>query len=312
MPAFFFSMSPMAMLRTALVAVATATVSLAAPVAPGLLLLDGVAAGPNLVVVGERGSILHSPDRGHSWQSASCPVATTLTGVTFSGGSSHGWVVGHDAVILATSDAGLTWQKQWQGANLQDSFLDVLAIDAQHVIAVGAYGLFAATDDGGKTWVRRKIIDEDYHLNRITRGPGGTLYLAGEHGTLLRSGNAGATWEHIDAPYDGSFYGILPLDARTLVAYGLRGRIFRSEDDGATWTPVANDQRVLLATALRLADGHIVFAGQSRGWFISRDGGRTVTPWTAPSIAAVAELLELPDGSLLALGEAGVVALPKP
>ena len=96
------------------------------------------------------------------------------------------------------------------------------------------------------------------------------------------------------------------------MAYGLRGRIFRSADDGATWTAVPNDQRVLIATALHLADGDIVFAGQSRGWFVSRDAGRSVTSWASPSTAAVAKLLELPDGSLLALGEAGVVALPKP
>ena len=254
MPAFFFSMNPAASLRTVMVAVATATLSLAAPVAPGLLLLDGVAVGPDLVVVGERGTILRSADRGRTWQSASCPVAATLTGVSFAGGSPHGWAVGHDAVILVTRDAGRSWQKQWQGGNLQDSFLDVLEVDAQHVIAVGAYGFFVATADGGRTWVHRKIIEEDYHLNRITRGPSGTLYIAGEHGTLLRSGDAGATWEHIDSPYDGSFYGILPLAARTIVAYGLRGRIFRSADDGATWTAVPNDQRVLIATGLRLAD----------------------------------------------------------
>jgi len=312
MPAFFFSMSlPVAFRRLALAA-ATATLTFAAPVVPRMLLLDGAIAGSNLVVVGERGTILRSTDQGHAWQGASSPTAATLTGVSFAGGSTHGWAVGHDALILTTADGGLTWQKQWQGANLQDSFLDVLAVDAQHVFAIGAYGLFVSTADGGRTWTQRKIIDEDYHLNRISRGPGGTLYIAGEHGTLLRSDDAGATWRHIDSPYDGSFYGILPLDARTIVAYGLRGRIFRSEDEGGTWTAVPNDQRVLIATALQLSDGRIVFAGQSRGWFVSRDGGKSVTPWPAPSTAAVAELLELPDRSLLALGEAGAVPLPKP
>ena len=312
MPAFFFSMSPVATLRRLMLAATTVTLAFAAPVAPRMLLLDGATAGPDAVVVGERGTILRSRDQGRSWFGASCPTGATLTGVSFAHGTPRGWAVGHDALILATGDAGRTWQKQWQGGNLQDSFLDVLAIDAQHVLAIGAYGLFVSTADGGKTWAHRKIIDEDYHLNRITRGPGGTLYIAGEHGTLLRSDDAGATWEHIDSPYDGSFYGILPLDTRTLLAYGLRGRIFRSADSGATWTAVPNAQRVLIATALHLADGCIVFAGQSRGWFVSRDGGRSVTPWAVPATAAVAELLEMPDGSLLALGEAGVGALPKP
>lgn len=312
MPAFFFSMNPAATIRRLVLAAATVTMALAAPVAPRLLLLDGAVVGPDLIVVGERGTILRSTDQGHTWLSASSPAAATLTGVSFAGGSPRGWAVGHDALILTTGDGGLIWQKQWQGGNLQDSFLDVVAVDAQHVFAIGAYGLFAATADGGTTWVHRKIIDEDYHLNRLTRGPGGTLFIAGEHGTLLRSNDGGATWRHIDAPYDGSFYGILPLESRTIVAYGLRGRIFRSEDEGETWTAIPNDQRLLIATALRLGDGRIIFAGQSRGWVVSGDGGKSVAPWSSPSTAAVAELLELPDRSLLALGEAGVVALPRP
>jgi photosystem II stability/assembly factor-like uncharacterized protein len=277
-----------------------------------MLLLDGAAAAGAIVVVGERGVILRSVDQGQNWQSAAGPASATLTGVSFASGTTRGWAVGHDALILASADGGRTWQQQWQGKNLEDSFLDVLALDAQHVIAIGAYGLFVTSTDGGKTWLRRKIIDEDYHLNRLTRGPSGTLYIAGEHGTLLRSVNHGATWERIDSPYDGSFYGILPLDSEILVAHGLRGRIYRSIDDGASWTPVPNDQRVLVATALRLRKGAIVFAGQSRSWFVSRDGAQSVAAWSGPPTPAVSRLLELSDGTILALGEAGAAILPAP
>src|SRR5690606_13888501 len=140
-------------------------------------------------------------------------VRATLTGVSFATHAAPqlGWAVGHDALILHSTDEGRTWVKQYQGDDLEESFLDVLALDAQRVIAVGAYGLFAITADGGRTWTRRKIDADDYHLNRITRGPSGTLYLAGEHGTLLRSADNGQTWTPIPAPYEGSFYGILPI-----------------------------------------------------------------------------------------------------
>lgn len=277
-----------------------------------MLLLDGALAGPAVVVVGERGTILRSTDLGHSWQSAVVAATATLTAITFAADGRHGWAVGHDALILATTDGGLTWRQQWQGESLQDSFLDVLALDAAHVIAVGAYGLFVASDDGGRTWQRRKLGEEDFHFNRLTRGPTGTLYLAGERGTLLRSRDHGVTWEHIDSPYDGSFYGILPLGERTLLAHGLRGRIYRSDNDGGSWTLVPNEQRVLIATAVRLSERVIVFAGQSRAMFVSRDGGGTVEPWAPGFTPAIAELLRLPNGSLLALGEAGASLLPQP
>ena len=290
-----------------------ATLSIAAnAIPPRTLLLDGAFAGPDIVAVGERGTIIRSVDNALTWAVVPAVTTATLTGVAFAEDGKHGWAVGHDALILATADAGHTWQKQWQGSNLSDSLLDVLALTPTDVIAVGAYGLFLRSADGGKTWSRQKILEEDFHLNRISRGPTGTLYLAGEHGTLLRSADHGATWAAIASPYDGSFYGILPLDKRTLLAHGLRGRLFRSADDGATWEAVPTPQPMLLATALKLKSNFIAVAGQARTLLVSRDYAHTVTTWPASFATAVAELLELPDGSVLALGEAGPTILPKP
>ncbi len=305
-------MNPAHLARTCLLGAVLAGGVMAGEVRPNSRLLDGAVAGPAIVAVGERGAILRSTDGAHTWEAAESPTTATLTGVSFAADARHGWVVGHDALILATTDGGVTWRKQWQGDNLQDSFLDVLALDARRVIAVGAYGLFVTTVDGGRTWTRRKLSEDDFHFNRLTRGPTGTLYLAGERGTLLRSRDQGGHWDRIDAPYDGSFYGILPLGERTLLAHGLRGRIYRSTDDGATWTLVPNENRVLIATAARLDDRRIVLGGQSRSLFVSRDAGATVSPWTPGFTAAVAELIALPDGSILALGEAGAAVLSPP
>ena len=284
----------------------------AAVVNPRVLLLDGAVVGPDIVAVGERGAIFRSTDNARTWQAAASLATATLTGVTVVPEGVRGWAVGHDALILTTSDAGRTWQQQWQGESLADSFLDVLALDAQRVIAVGAYGLFVTTIDGGKTWTRRKISDDDYHFNRLSRGPTGTLYLAGERGTLLRSSDEGATWKRIAAAYEGSFYGILPLDKRTLVAHGLRGRTFRSIDDGDTWVPLATPEPVLLAASLKLRSNFFVFAGHARVLLISRDYGKSLTKWENPLTTAVAELVEAPDGSIVALGEAGATLLAAP
>jgi photosystem II stability/assembly factor-like uncharacterized protein len=281
-------------------------------VAPNMLLLDGAILGRRIVAVGERGTVLHSPDLGKTWHSAAVPDRATLTGISFAPNGKDGWAVGHDALILVTADGGRTWRKQWQGVNLTDSFLDVLVLDERHVIAVGAFGLFMTTVDGGATWQPRRLLDEDYHFNRLTRGPTGTLYLAGEHGTLLRSPDQGASWTPIQSPYDGSFYGILPLSAHQLLAYGLRGRLYFSDDDGEAWTLVANEQRGLLLTAVHLAENRIIVAGQARAFLALGEPTMTLTALSLDFQTAVAELLALPDGSLLALGEAGATRLPHP
>lgn len=270
---------------------------------PRLLLLDAAIANDAIVAVGERGTILRSTDQAATFTPATSPARATLTGVSFSGNS--GWAVGHDALILATSDGGKTWKQQYQAENLQDSFLDVLALDARRVIAVGAYGLCVMTADGGASWTPRKPLDDDCHLNRLSRGPTGTLYLAGERGTLLRSTDDGVTWTPIRAPYEGSFYGVLPLAEKTLLAHGLRGHVYRSTDDGATWATIATPSPVLLATAAQLAPGTIALAGHSRTLFVSRDGGKTFEAATTPPSSAIARLIALPDGRLIGLGEAG-------
>jgi photosystem II stability/assembly factor-like uncharacterized protein len=276
-----------------------------------VLLLDGIVVGTDVIAVGERGTILRSGDQARTWRRTASPVRATLTGVSFATLTAPrlGWAVGHDAVILGSTDAGVTWVKQYQGANLEDSFLDVLALDAQRAIAVGAYGQFQATNDGGKTWLPRKILDRDDHLNRITRGPGTTLYLAGEHGTLLRSPDLGATWTTIATRYEGTFHGIVPLDRRVILAHGLRGHVFRSIDDGESWEPIATPRPALLATGVRLRNNFVVLAGQARSTLVSRDLGRTLTLAPVSLGTGIAELVELPDGAVLALGEAGPVRL---
>lgn len=271
------------------------------------LLLDGMVVGGDVIVVGEGGLVFRSADNARSWTPVASGVKSTLTGVSFATLTAPklGWIVGHDAVILGTTDGGLTWTKQYQGENLQASFLDVLALDAQRAIAVGADGLYLSTANGGKTWEKRKISGDEYHFNRITRGSSSTLFLAGEHGTLLRSPDLGATWTALKTPYEGSFYGVLVLDRQTLLAYGLRGHVYRSTDDGATWQQIETPRAVLLATAVKSGTSHLVLAGQARTVLVSRDLGRTLTRVPDVLGTGVAELLELPDSAILALGEAG-------
>ncbi|HVU32836.1 MAG TPA: YCF48-related protein [Opitutaceae bacterium] len=276
--------------------------------AANCLLLGAAVTDAGVVAVGERGTVLRSSDAGVTWRNVTAPTGATLTAVSF-GDSRHGWAVGHDAIVLATTDGGRSWSKQWQGENLSDSFLDVLALDARHVIAVGGYGLYLSTADGGMTWSRRKIRPDDYHFNRITRGPTGTLYLAGEHGTLLRSTDRGESWTQIPAPYDGSFYGILPLGPRVVLAYGLRGRVYRSADDGASWTSVVTSENELIAAGVLLPPGVVILGGQVRALLVSTNDGATFARAEAGPSSGIAEIVALPDHTLITLGEAGATRI---
>lgn len=275
------------------------------------LLLDAAYAGEAIVAVGERGAVLRSADGGQSWITIGSPTKAALTGIAFADAQT-GWAVGHDGLILKTADGGLSWTIQYSAEDKEMSFLDIHAIDTRRVIVIGAFGVCMATADSGATWETRKVLEEDLHLNRLTADRDGTLYLAGESGTLLRSRDEGTSWESIATAYDGSFFGVLPLGAKSILAYGLRGHLYHSTDAGDTWSEVVNERAALLATAVKLKSGSIVIAGQARTFLISRDGGRTVAHLTTPLTTAVSELLETPDGALLAFGEVGVTRLPAP
>jgi photosystem II stability/assembly factor-like uncharacterized protein len=283
-----------------------------APLAARSLLLDVTNTGDKLVAVGDHGHILISRDQGATWTQTVVPTRALLTGVSFPD-PQHGWVVGHDGVILATSDGGRIWHRQDDGLSLDTVLLDVLFLDAAHGFAVGAYGKFLETVDGGKHWTVAKPSEDEVHFNRISAGADGQLYLAGESGTLLVSSDGGKNWIKREVPYDGSLFGVLTAGENRLITYGLRGHILSSEDDGISWQPLHSEIQVLIAGGTRLRNGTVVLAGQGGHFFVSRDEGRTFRHWKPANFAtSVADLVETDDGDLLTVGESGAVRLKLP
>ena len=76
-------------------------------------------AGSSIVAVGEYGNVVLSDDDGKTWRQAkSVPTQVTFTAVAFVD-DKNGWAVGHDTVILHTSDAGETWPRNSAAAKRQ-------------------------------------------------------------------------------------------------------------------------------------------------------------------------------------------------
>ncbi len=114
---------------------------------------------------------------------------------------------------------------------------------------------------------RRRPPDEedmapDYHLNRIV-GVGNRLYMAAEGGQLYRSDDRGASWRALPSPYEGSFFGLVPIRGEGLLAFGLRGHLYRSADAGETWTRAGVAHR---RDAHRRRRRSTICASSSAGW----------------------------------------------
>jgi photosystem II stability/assembly factor-like uncharacterized protein len=277
----------------------------AAPPVTRSLFLDGAAIGDYMVVVGERGRIAVSRDAGISWARADVPTRATLTGVSLHD-ATHGWAVGHDAVILRTRDGARTWQSVYAAPEEERPLLDVWFESAEHGFAVGAYGLFLETRDGGDTWESRDIGAGDQHLNQISAASARRLYIAAEAGNVYRSDDGGQSWQRLSAPYAGSFFGALPLDDRRVYVYGLRGHLLYSGDAGASWRALHTGTHSLLTNGVRMPGSGVLFTGMDGMLLVGADGADSVTPVQRADRLGIAGALNAGGGALVVYGEFGI------
>ena len=186
-----------------------------------VVLLDIARTGNRLVAVGERGVVMTSDDGGKNWQSQRTKATRTLTGVAFAD-DRNGVAVGHGGTLLRTVDGGNTWTPIEVDAAGRDSLLGVIHLDGSMFVAYGAFGLYLESQDGGVSWTRRKVGSEDFDGISQVLKVGPDLLLVGESATLARSSDRGATWQKMDSPYQGSFFGGLVTGKGTVLIYGMR------------------------------------------------------------------------------------------
>ncbi len=263
-------------------------------------------AGERLIAVGSRGYILHSDD-GKTWIQAAVPVSSDLTAVYFAS-VRQGWAVGHEGVILHTSDGGSTWEKQLDGkqaaelilkkysrpSNPDDPmaqqlkrdaeamagqgadkpFLDVWFENDQKGYAVGAFNLIFRTEDGGKSWqpwLDRIDNPRALHLYAI-RKVGDKVLIAGEQGLLLKFDSATQRFVDFPQPYNGTLFGVTG-NKKVILVYGLSGNAYRTIDDGAHWEKVETGVKAGLTSGFVGDDGMVVLVSQAGHVLLSANDG---------------------------------------
>jgi len=275
---------------------------------PQSLLLDLVSlTGNGYVAVGERGHVIVSGD-GVTWEQAEIvPTRSTLT--TIASGGGRLWAAGHDSVIITSGDDGKTWTQQFFDPDRQQAIMDLHFFDAQHGLAIGAYGLALYTEDGGKNWQESIINEEEWHNNALLDLGNGLLLVAGEAGFTYRSTDGGGTWETINMPYPGSMFGIVAGSGDCVIVFGLRGHVQESCDSGDTWTELDTGTESSIAGAT-LWQGMNVFAGNS-GLVMTREGSGPFEVNYHSSGVDFAAVVPAGEGRFLLVGEDGVHVYPE-
>ncbi|MEM6933699.1 MAG: photosystem I reaction center subunit IV, partial [Pseudomonadota bacterium] len=229
-----------------------------------------------LVAVGERGVILTREPGAQDWIQRPVPLSATLVAVAFNGAGT-GLAVGHDGVILRSTDRGETWSKITDGRAL---FLDVIAI-AQGRFEDAQAALEAAKASGSEDAEDLEFAadDESFRLE-----------------TAQQSLEYGPSWPLLDVVFTGP---------RTAWAVGAYGTLFLSEDAGGTWTLVSdrtdNFEDLHLNAILQTSAGSLLLAGEAGMMFRSTDGGQSFERFDSFDGLSLFGLLEA-DGFVAAYG----------
>jgi photosystem II stability/assembly factor-like uncharacterized protein len=277
------------------------------PKATQALLMGVTDTGEHLIAVGDHGEILVSND-GATWAQVEVPVRSALTAVAFAD-ANNGWAVGHDAVILHTADGGHSWTLQNFQPDLEKPFLDVLALDKDHAYAVGAYGLFYQTGDGGKSWseVSAPVVrGDELHLYSIRKLGNGDLLIAGEQGHLYLSTDSGRAWSKQASPYEGTFFGAVPVGAGGALLCGLRGNAFLNHDvRNGKWQKIATTAPTSLFGCAAVNDHTAVMVGLNGIIQLVDTASGTARNLKSPGDTPYSGVTAFKDG-LVVVGESGV------
>jgi len=298
------------------------------------VLLDAIRVGNEVAVIGQRGHVLKigldqvrdnehafNPDKicdrssaeHRVWKQQNFPSRAYLNAASFPT-PTLGWVVGHDASIFNTTDAGATWEKQFADPELEKPFLDVLFTDAQNGHAVGAFGLYYTTSNAGKSWEDQEALyidpefeeADDFHINTIDVLGDGTLFAAGEQGVLYRKSPDADAWEKLEGDYEGSYFGVIPYGYEGVIVYGLRGNVYVSRDKGDSWDKMETGSTSTFLGGAALPNGEVAIGGAKGTLFVSQGGGRRLVEIDNPNDGAITGILPVGANRLVMTTDQGV------
>jgi photosystem II stability/assembly factor-like uncharacterized protein len=208
---------------------------------------------------------------GSGWTDQKSGTSLNLAGVSFAD-DLHGWAVGANGVIVATSDGGISWRAQDSG--FTDTLRDVAFADASNGFAVGVNpARILHTTDGGASWQPEAsgITDPSFTLSAVAvragSSDGWAVGPSTNNSSIVHTAD-GATWTGQGTFSDVDYFtGVAVTDASHVWAVGLASSgpvLVASADGGASWT-----ETFLPTTDVPRG---LAFASNTQGWIVGDSG----------------------------------------
>ncbi len=279
-----------------------------------------------------------------SWERVVHRTEFTLWDVAFAD-SLRGSIVGDYGVIMRTTAGGNSWTQQLSSD--QFAFRNIHYFDDSTGVAAGFRGTFHRTTDAGASWTRIPLPDDRTYPGMAVVG--GTVWLSGEEGRILKSTDRGSTWTTLESGVDVMLGSISFADAHHGWCASVQRTLLHTSDGGTTWKEQPLDSFLPVSTVcartpqecwlagyhgllMRTTDGganwqripaydtdyvRLAFDATGRGWAVGKRGAvvrgeQNNTQWKLHDLTAAKTLhgiTFLPNDRAVAVGEFGAVYL---
>jgi photosystem II stability/assembly factor-like uncharacterized protein len=238
-------------------------------------------------IAGKEGIVYSTKDGGDSWTLLKTNSNRHVFTIDFAN-AVRGHAAGDYGTMVHTEDGGASWTVMRVPENvvLPDSALDtgvepgdvnlygVSYGDADHVWAVGEFGIVITSSDGGTTWQQQHTPVENtlFGVRFLDARRG---WAVGVDSLILRTEDGGATWTVQHPPISQrSLYDVAVRGANGWIV-GDSGTVFKTSDGGASW--IAEPLPIQLAArwlrAVTLSSSGVGIAVGAEGLVYRIDGG---------------------------------------
>lgn len=186
--------------------------------------------------------ILKTTDSGKHWELVA-QSAFDIRSVSFID-SLHGICVGGDwlheySCITTTSDGGKTWVEN--SPTISNTYINkVRFFNANTGYAVcgngnASGGLILKTTDAGNTWLAMNTGLDNYGMSDLSIADENTIFLVGGSGHILKSSDAGVSWQKQNSNTNETLNAVFFLNANVGYVVGDNQTILKTTDGGNNW-----------------------------------------------------------------------------
>lgn len=234
------------------------------------------AAGDEGWIVGAKGTILHTTNKGIAWSLQTVPEKTPdLYSVAIYSDTAV-VAVGKKGSVVRSLDHGTTW---------------------------------TASNDSGEPWTKNALYKLWIYDNF-------TGVATGKKGTVLKTTDAGITWKGGSTLAIEKMTDIFFLDTATGWAVGKKGAMMKTTDGGTTWTAMNDSgtpwTKVNLVRISFWNETKGFAIGDKGTVLYTNDGGTTWSSYTVSSKIKFTNLAWIKENQAYAIGKKGVVTMIEP